>query len=131
MAYAGALTLRMAGYQGNVSIGQYGINHQFLFVDNLIVDPWANTYCSKSAWQGKITAYGGSIKDGIMHGRLIPSDHFELEDEKPEVVEEIPASYLNNLPVPKSYLENNLFKQNQDQETNLTDHDDFKHGRKY
>ena len=92
-AYAGALILRMAGYSGSVSIGQFGINHQFMFVEPLIVDPWAGTTCPKSDWRDTISAYGGSIKEGIMRGRVIPSSHEELEDEVPEEVEIIPNPY--------------------------------------
>ncbi|AHE67298.1 transglutaminase domain-containing protein [Legionella oakridgensis] len=93
MAYASAIILRTAGYPGTVSIGQYGINHQFLFIEDLIVDPWAEMICSVSDWRGKLFAYGGSIKEGILHGRLLPWNHDDMEDETPEVVETIPMSY--------------------------------------
>ena len=91
MAYAGALILRQSGYSGYIAIGQLGLNHQFLFVGNLIVDPWAGIYCEKNAWKNRIYGYGGRVRDGLMHARLIPADSFELEDEEPEVVEEIPC----------------------------------------
>ncbi len=94
-AYAGALILRMAGYPGAVSIGQFGINHQFMFVDDLIVDPWAGSSCLKSDWQNNISAYGGSVKEGVMRGRVIPSSHEELEDDVPEEVEIIPNPYAS------------------------------------
>lgn len=93
MAYLGALILRGAGYKGDLAIGQYGINHQFLFVADLIVDPWAGFYCLKSTWRNNITAYGGSIREGIMHGRLVLPDHYEMEDEEPEVIKVIPFPY--------------------------------------
>ncbi|WP_133127845.1 hypothetical protein [Legionella nagasakiensis] len=93
LAYAGALVLRAAKYQGSISIGQYGLNHQFLFVDDLIVDPWAEMICSSSDWQGNLFAYGGSIREGTLYGRLIPWDHDELEDEEPEIIESIPLDY--------------------------------------
>lgn len=101
LAYAGALILRLAGYKGNIAIGQYGINHQFLFIDDLLADPWADLSCSKEAWKGKLKAYGGSIRNGIMYGRLLSSDHEELEDEKPEVVEEISAENVLKVLLPK------------------------------
>lgn len=90
MAYAGALILKQSGYKGEIAIGQYGINHQFLFIEDYIADPWAEVYCSRSAWKGKINAYGGSIKDGIMYGRIVPYDHIELQDEEPEMIEKVP-----------------------------------------
>lgn len=92
MAYSAALLLRKAGYTGKIAIGRFGLNHEFLFVDDLIVDPWAGIYCEKTDWKNKICGYGGRVKDGLMHAQLIPSDHFELEDEKPEVIEEISCS---------------------------------------
>ncbi len=93
MAYLGALILRAAGYKGEVAIGQYGINHQFLLVEDLIVDPWAEFCCLKSMWRQNITAYGGSVRQNIMHGRLLSPEHYEMEDEEPEVIEVIPSSY--------------------------------------
>ena len=93
MAYLGALILRAAKYEGDVAIGQYGINHQFLFVADLIVDPWAGLYYLKSLWRDNITAYGGSIREGSMRGRLVPPDHYEMEDEEPNVIEVIPLLY--------------------------------------
>lgn len=93
MAYAGALVLRATGYKGEISIGQYGINHQFLFVADLIVDPWAGFYCPESKWKQCLTAYGGSIKEGVMYGRLLSPTHFEMKDEEPEHIETIPILY--------------------------------------
>ncbi|MCF6765140.1 hypothetical protein L3V82_05105 [Thiotrichales bacterium 19S3-7] len=90
MAYAGALILREAGYKGKVSIGGYGINHQFLIIGNneMIIDPWANKAFEYSEWENNINAYGGSIKEGILKGRLLSPNYYELEDEKPEIADE-------------------------------------------
>ena len=94
-AYAGALILRMARYPGAVSIAQFGINHQFMFVDDWIVDPWAGTVFLKEDWRGNISAYGGSVKEGVMRGRVIPSSHEEMVDDEPEEVEIIPNPYAS------------------------------------
>lgn len=97
MAYAGALLLRQAGCTGKIAIGQFGLNHQFLFVGDLIVDPWAGIYCKKTAWKDTLCGYGGRVRDGLMHAKIISADHFELEDEEPEVVEEISCSHQTGL----------------------------------
>lgn len=97
LAYAGALILRAAGYQGDIKIGQFGINHQFLFVDNLIVDPWSQMICDRSEWKNNVTAYGGSMKEGVMRGRILKATHEELEDDKPEEIENITMQFAKSL----------------------------------
>ncbi|NDH09618.1 MAG: transglutaminase domain-containing protein, partial [Gammaproteobacteria bacterium] len=97
MAYAAALILRQSGYQRRIDIGQFGINHQFLFVGDLIVDPWAGMYCSATDWKDNLFGYGGRNTGNIMHARQLSSDHFELEDEEPVVVEAILTSITTGL----------------------------------
>lgn len=97
MAYAGALILRFAGFKGKISIGQFGINHQFLIIDGYFIDTWAGKFYPKETWRDNLMAYGGSIRDGVLKGRLLPPTHEELEDDEPEVVEDIEISILSKL----------------------------------
>lgn len=93
MAYAGALILRTAGFKGNLVIGQCGINHRFLFVGDFIADPWAQVFCHNSEWRGVINGYGGSIKKGILRGRIVSSTSEELEDEDLDRIETISLTW--------------------------------------
>lgn len=92
MAYAGALILRAAKYKKKISIGEFGINHRFLILEDYIIDPWAKMACSTNDWKQHLKAYGGGIHNGIMKGRLLTADHEELEDEVPEIVEDVPLN---------------------------------------
>ncbi|KTD71435.1 hypothetical protein Lste_0201 [Legionella steelei] len=90
MASASGLLLRAGGFSGKIQIAEFGINHAFLIVDDYIVDPWSDTYFSFSTC--------GSIKEGIMKGRVLSADHFELEDEEPEVTQTLPLELDKCLP---------------------------------
>lgn len=100
MSYAAAIKLKSMGYSGYLAVGQYGLNHVFTFVGNLIVDTWAGKYYKKAEWKDHICAYGGAIKDGVLKGRLLspkdPKFEEELEDEEPELLEEINYPSSNN-----------------------------------
>lgn len=98
LAYATGLLLRAGGFTGKIQVGQFGLNHAFLIVDDYIVDPWVDTYFSFSTWKNNLQAYGGSIKEGIMKGRVLPANHFELEDEVPEVTKTLPTELEQCLP---------------------------------
>ena len=98
MAYAAAIELQRISYKGYIAIGQFGINHQFLIVDDLIIDPWSNVFYAESDWKQSINAYGGSIKEGRLKGRLLDADHFELEDEVVEHVDIIQGQWTKNSP---------------------------------
>lgn len=90
MAYTSGLLLRAIGFTGSIQVAEFGINHAFLIVDDYIVDAWADKYFPFSTWKDNLEAYGGSIKEGIMKGRVLSANHFELEDENPEVSQSIP-----------------------------------------
>lgn len=104
IAYAGALLLRAGGFTGKIQIAEFGINHVFLIVDDYIVDTWSDTYFPFSTWKTSLKAYGGSIKKGVMRGWILSADHFELEDEEPEVTQSIPTSLDECLPLKKHLL---------------------------
>lgn len=98
MAYAGALILRSGGYKGPLQIGMFGLNHAFLIVNHYIVDAWAGKCYLFHDWKENILAYGGSVSNGIMKGRVLPPHHFELEDEIPEVSLDVPENLADCLP---------------------------------
>lgn len=98
MAYASGLILRTGGFTGTVQVAEFGINHAFLIVEDYILDPWAETFFPFSAWKTNLKAYGGSIKEGVMKGRTLAPDHYELEDEEPEVVKTLPIEFELCLP---------------------------------
>ncbi|WP_165481064.1 hypothetical protein [Legionella impletisoli] len=89
MAYTGALLLRLGGYQGPVKIGIFGLNHMFLILDDYIIDTWAGKHYPFKRWRENLVGYGGAIRDGVMMGKVFPANHFELEDEIPEVTQEV------------------------------------------
>lgn len=79
MAYASVLLLRAGGFTGQLQIAEFGINHAFLMADDFIIDPWSNHYFPFSTWKSNLKAYGGSIIKGILKGRVLNADHFELD----------------------------------------------------
>ncbi len=92
MAYASGLLLRAGGFTGKIQAAEFGINHAFLIVDDYIVDPWSDTCFPFSTWKNNLKAYGGATKEGVMKGRILSADHFELEDEEPEVSQTLPTT---------------------------------------
>jgi hypothetical protein len=85
MAYTSGLLLRAIGFTGKIQVAEFGVNHAFLIVDDYIVDPWADKYFLFSTWKDNLEGYGGAVKDGIMKGRILSANHFDLEDEEPEI----------------------------------------------
>lgn len=110
LAYVGAIVLRALSFKGDVKVGHFGLNHAFLIVDDYILDPWVGDSFPFDQWPEKLKAYGGSVKAGIMKGRVLAASHFELEDEEPETVTVVPIKLKDSLPleVDRVYLSSAL-----------------------
>ncbi|MCE0721676.1 MULTISPECIES: hypothetical protein [Legionella] len=98
MAYASGLLLRAGGFTGTLQVAEFGINHAFLIVDDYILDPWSKSFFPFSTWKDNLKAYGGSVKEGVMRGRVLSATHYELEDEVPEVSKTLPTELDQCLP---------------------------------
>ncbi|KTD70854.1 hypothetical protein [Legionella tucsonensis] len=98
MAYASGLLLRAGGFTGKLQVAIFGINHAFLIVDDYILDPWSRSFFPFSTWKDNLKAYGGSVKEGVMRGRVLSANHYELEDEEPEVSKTLPTELDQCLP---------------------------------
>ncbi len=50
-------------------------------------------FCHNSEWRGVINRYGGSIKNGILRGRVISSNSEELADDDLDRIETISPTW--------------------------------------
>ena len=86
MAFAAGYYALEIRYPGYIAIATFGLNHVFCLIGDFILDCWSNDFFPYDQWKFKLKGYGGSIKDGFVNGWLLDANHYELEDEEPEVM---------------------------------------------